>query len=160
MFESPYFLWLRRAELSITKQEFSLMLSRSHVNTCALLQSGYIAFRELNNFLEATWVLIALEVGLSQLFPISAHSAKTETWTPSVSVSYKKSQNKTKTPKQTKNQDRPQVWQDLAQSEDIELYCLFYQGAIQLLGYKSYCLAQDHQRAQITWNYAGLWSVS
>lgn len=45
MFERPYFLWLRRAELSITNQEFSLTLSRSDVNTCALLQRGCISLQ-------------------------------------------------------------------------------------------------------------------
>lgn len=64
MFESPYFLWLRRAEQSISNQELSLTLSRSDVNTCALLQRGYITFRELDKFLETVWVLTALEAGL------------------------------------------------------------------------------------------------
>lgn len=159
MFESLSFLWLRRTELFILNQEFSLTFTRSDVNTCALLQNGYIAFRKLDKFLETVWILSDLEAGLSQLFLyISSLSKKRDLDPTGICVLQKNP--KTKIPKQTKNQNRPQVWQDLAQSEDIECYCLFYQEAIQPLWYSSYCMAQDHQRAQLTGSYAGLWSVS
>lgn len=94
MFESLSFLWLRRTELFILNQEFSLTFTRSDVNTCALLQNGYIAFRKLDKFLETVWILSDLEAGLSQLFLYISSLSKKRTWTPLASVSYKK------TPKQ------------------------------------------------------------
>lgn len=111
MFESLYFLWLR-TELSILNQEFSLTFTRSDVNTCALLQNGYIAFMKLDKFLETVWVLSDLEAGLSQLFLyISSLSKKRDLDPTGICVLQKKPQNKNtqtnKKPKQTPGLTRP-----------------------------------------------------
>lgn len=56
MFESPYLLWLKRADLPIPNHEFSLTFLRGDVNTCASLQTGYVAFRQLDKlFWRQSW---------------------------------------------------------------------------------------------------------
>lgn len=162
MFENPYFLWLRRVELSIWNQEFLLEFSRSDVNTCALLQRGYIVYREWDKFWRQSGYWLSLKLDSLRSFSILAHSAKTVDPT-GICVSQKKPQNKIKIPKQTKNQNRPQVWQDLAQLEDLEFYCLFYQEAIQPLGYSWAPWALCGPRSpegMADLSSAGLWSVS
>lgn len=67
MFENPYFLWLRRVELSIWNQEFLLAFSRSDVNTCALLQRGYIVYREWDKFWRQSGYWLSLKLD-SQIF--------------------------------------------------------------------------------------------
>lgn len=124
MFETPYFLCLRRTELSISNQKFSLWFSRSDVNTFALLQRGYIAFRELNKFLETVWVLAALEAGLSPFFLYISSLSKNRDWDPTgISVLLKNSKQKYPNKQKTKTDPRSdKTWH----SQRIQRFIVYF----------------------------------
>lgn len=76
-FESSHIPWLRAAHLSHSNQEFSLTFLRGDINTRVSLQTGYVAFRELNKlFWRQSGCWLPLKVVSLSAFPVWAQSAQ------------------------------------------------------------------------------------